>query len=121
MDREDFDPVDFEVFGDRVYVLLSTYGILSFKYNGVNIEESSIIKRTFADLLIDQPEANAISITAHGAFTQVVLICREHLIVFRFLDFADQLYYNRAFDLPFITLGTPLIQTNHRYIIVQAG
>lgn len=80
-----------------------------------------MVKRSFTDLLIDQPEATAISITGHGPFIQAVLICRDKLLVFRFLDFADQIYYTRVFDLPYVTLGTPVIQTNYRYIAIQAG
>lgn len=37
-EREDFDPTDFDIFGDRIYLLIRNYGIISFKHQGKKID-----------------------------------------------------------------------------------
>lgn len=120
-EEEDFQPTDFDVFGDYIYVVEKYFGLLIFKFDGDKVIQQSVVKKSFASLLINWTEAWAISISAHGAFTQVVMIGKEQLLVARFIDAVENVYFTRTYDLPFIALGTPDVQTNARYVIVRAG
>jgi hypothetical protein len=111
--RDDFYPTDFDILGDRIYMTVKNFGIVSFIYDGKQIVEGSLIKLSFDDLeLIGWSEVWGIDLAIDGAYTQIVLAGRESLLTFRFLDISDVLYFKREFSLPYVLYDRPELEAN---------